>query len=588
MHLKEKRTPGTWKPRFIPNKGKGKSKFHPGYFATEEGEYWEHEGYYGDLGETAYGAWDAQSQSLGGYEDDTMAGFYGADTYANEYEYVDLDDPYLQVFAAMVADGLDENLDGEGADYAADVIQTEAEACFMRQQAHQKGHGGFSGKRFELKGELSLEERRARVSALKSKTSCRKCGQKGHWAGDAACPKGGGKGKKSSAASSTSTASSPKGKAASRGKSGSYKPRTVYFAVKEEDGPGDTAYLAYRSVPPPTSLDPENPPAAPAERRSLEGVAPATLSSLLSWPGPQMPSAHPTTRPSPAPTAASSSSASTSTWVVSSEAPSRPPAERSVAIVQEGRPWDEKLAQSCLQCKKVIERRQLEQPSKESRAATAAQSGDPHGEPHPLCQHLRVSHVGTNRHVWKRTCKDCGLRREGRQQPQTAAAMGYGAIGASAWEGPDTEAVKVLEMAGTVVMVQESGGMSVPLDRLPGIVENCVKVYRQRHCCGHGQGSAGLSRLNGADFTSPNREDRTATSSSGMWESRMRRSYTPASTRASPSSTSTRTSLTTRSGSSVKAAIFKPKLFRTSTVTFGPRSPRNIDNDRSGQMDQWL
>ena len=57
--------------------------------------------------------------------------------------------------------------------------------------------------------------------------------------------------------------------------------------------------------------------------------------------------------------------------------------------------------------------------------------------------------------------------------------MGHGALGAR-----NTEAVKVLELAGTVVMVQESGGLPVPLERLPEIVASCVNIYRAQHPAG--------------------------------------------------------------------------------------------------------
>ena len=46
--------------------------------------------------------------------------------------------------------------------------------------------------------------------------------------------------------------------------------------------------------------------------------------------------------------------------------------------------------------------------------------------------------------------------------------------------GPDTPAVKVMELAGTVVMIQESGGIPVELEKLPSIVERCVAIYRQK------------------------------------------------------------------------------------------------------------
>ena len=67
------------------------------------------------------------------------------------------------------------------------------------------------------------------------------------------------------------------------------------------------------------------------------------------------------------------------------------------------------------------------------------------------------------------------------ETPGLATAMGHGPIGRAHLEGKDTESVKVLEMAGTVVMVQESGGLPVSLERLPDIVKKCAEIYRARH-----------------------------------------------------------------------------------------------------------
>ena len=44
---------------------------------------------------------------------------------------------------------------------------------------------------------LSLDQRKAALARLKSKTKCRACGKLGHWEGDIICPKGSGKGGKS-------------------------------------------------------------------------------------------------------------------------------------------------------------------------------------------------------------------------------------------------------------------------------------------------------------------------------------------------------------------------------------------------------
>ena len=617
IHLREKKGPSPWRPRFggkggPPWKGKWKGQ---GFFSEEAG----HDGWDGAYEGEAYlgyaeAGWDNHSQSLGGYEDETASGYYGSDAgLTSEYEYQEIEDPVLQVFAAMVADGLDENVDQESAEYASEIIQAEAEAFFVRQKAQAKGHTGFGGaKRYEVRGQLSLEERKARVTALKSRTTCRACGARGHWSGDSVCPKGGkGKGRPPSSSSTASTKGGHgKGKDKT-GKGGAHKARTVYFAVREADSRQPQVFMTnngdFTRVPPPADLCDSVPLVPPS---SLDGVALTSLASMLSWSG----RAEPATTQG-APSAPSSSCAAAASFSLplprtAATAPSTsaggllpaplgsPPAATSVSSqwsLVPGKDWDHEMLfqalrvnsdvvmdqlleqarlnsgqptsgpmavenpedipepelravpltgaydlpllrvgtapsagleptagltdaeepeplhverphaeatsspptveqaackhertttkgtnryytiRTCLSCRQVLERTKKEQATASSTAATRPlhEQGN--------CAHLHVSHAGTNHHVWKWYCKDCGLKREGRQSEASAASMGYGALGNRNLEGPDTAAVKVLEMAGTVVMVQESGGTPVPLSKLPGIVEKCAEIYQAKH-----------------------------------------------------------------------------------------------------------
>ncbi|CAE7938917.1 unnamed protein product, partial [Symbiodinium sp. KB8] len=259
LHQKEKRT----QPHFPRGKGPGYNK---GGYRSGKGKGY---GYLAEFEEAedydeAYVAWDNQSQSLADYDEEGYA--YQA---APDLDYVDEAEGVVQAFTAMLQEGFDETLDGEAAEFAAEVLQSEGEAYMLRQQ-----------------------ERKARISSLKERTTCKRCGQKGHWANDASCPKG--KGKRSSkgaptTSSASSTASTAASKGKNKGKGGPNKPRPVYFAISEPDHATKTAMMATRDdftkVPPPTSLDPPRPAAALAPT-SLDGVAPpSTLSSLLSWPG---------------------------------------------------------------------------------------------------------------------------------------------------------------------------------------------------------------------------------------------------------------------------------------------------------------
>ena len=213
----------------------GKSQFRPwskAYHVQSGDEYYDCED------------WDSHSQSLGGYEE--YDSYHAEETYAPDDEEV-----ICSAYVNMLEEGLDEN-DGEAAEFAAEILQAEAEAYFIRSKAGQSGHAGFGQSRqFQVQGHLTMEERKARVQQLKAKTQCRKCGQMGHWANDPQCPKSFRKGKgksvgspSSSHGSSTTTGSPKSGK----GKSGKGdKPRTVYFTINEydhEESDGKSTYEA--------------------------------------------------------------------------------------------------------------------------------------------------------------------------------------------------------------------------------------------------------------------------------------------------------------------------------------------------------
>ena len=186
------------------------------------------------------------------------------------------DDPEFddgELFAHLASQGLDVD-DEEALEYAAEIIQTEREAFFARHRAFKKGFKGSKGKgsgksstppssrHFDVQGQLSLSERQQRVQSLKSRTTCRKCGQVGHWSGDFICPKNNKGGKSGPGSSASSSAPTKSSASAGRGaKDG--KPRTVYFGIKSDDGYSRKSYMAmrYNAVPPPSCLsDGQAPP----------------------------------------------------------------------------------------------------------------------------------------------------------------------------------------------------------------------------------------------------------------------------------------------------------------------------------------
>ena len=207
--------------------------------------------------------WDNASQSLGGYEDLDDQSYYA---YETEEIYLDETDVVYEAFTALVDNGMDEE-DQESLDYAAEILQAEADVYFARQSASdgQKGFAWGGSRNFQVQGQLSFEEKKAKLQQVKNRTTCKRCGQYGHWQNDPVCPKGvrkgKGKSKKSSSMSSTSTTSSAKGKNGKPGGKGD-KPRTVYFTINEyEDynhGQGHFGYMVVKesmnAVPPPQVL----------------------------------------------------------------------------------------------------------------------------------------------------------------------------------------------------------------------------------------------------------------------------------------------------------------------------------------------
>ena len=240
------------------NKGSSKGKSY--------GKY----GYYVD----SYGynteEYETHSQSLGGYEaeESPASAYNAAEHYEPDYmEEQTEEEPYTETLAALLSEGLDEQ-NQEAVEYAAEILQIDAEAYYIHQKAQQAGHTGFGRDKGYGKGKskMSSEDRKARIDAIKRKTTCRKCGQMGHWSTDYACPKNRGKGgPKGSGGTTTSTASTATSQRGGRGSGKPAKPRTFYFVVNEyktaehetvEEIEEPKAYVVrgYHQVPPPDNV----------------------------------------------------------------------------------------------------------------------------------------------------------------------------------------------------------------------------------------------------------------------------------------------------------------------------------------------
>ena len=90
---------------------------------------------------------------------------------------------YAEEHLAFLSDGGLDMGKKEACDFASELIQSEQDAYFARKGAQSKGHGGFSkinAPPFETSGSISLDDKRARLRALKARTTCKKCGAVGH------------------------------------------------------------------------------------------------------------------------------------------------------------------------------------------------------------------------------------------------------------------------------------------------------------------------------------------------------------------------------------------------------------------------
>ena len=240
-----------WKSR---SKSGGYRSFHGGFHAeTVDDEAWE----WSSQTPTGFSAVDDGEWD---YVDDEL--YTGGAGYVSEYDMTEEtdDEAFLVMnFALLSESGFDMNNE-EACALAAESLQLENEAYMLRTQGKGKGHGGFQQQRqFDISGQVSFQERKARLAQLKAKTECRRCGMKGHWSGDAACPKAPRRG--SNSPKKGSHHSSPSSKSGSKGKSSNNKPRVVYFSMTNTDpGPKEGCGLMALEftgacIPPPSSLD---------------------------------------------------------------------------------------------------------------------------------------------------------------------------------------------------------------------------------------------------------------------------------------------------------------------------------------------
>eukprot|EP00435_Cladocopium_sp_Y103_P065198 s39_g27.t1 len=111
------------------------------------------------------------AKSLSGFDVDgspSASAYVAAEHYDPEYAEEREDDPVADSYAALISEGLDEQ-NPEALEYAAEIMQIDAEAFYVHQRASQAGHTGFGREKGfgKYKGKLSADERKARIDAIK-------------------------------------------------------------------------------------------------------------------------------------------------------------------------------------------------------------------------------------------------------------------------------------------------------------------------------------------------------------------------------------------------------------------------------------
>lgn len=110
------------------------------------------------------------------------------------YPEVGDDDTEIEEWEATVLNAVSAlGDDASDLDYAAvgEALQYEmaAMAAFgkAKGKSKSKGKGKGKGKGKLVRSNLTLEQRRAKLSEIKSRSKCMRCGAQGHWARDRQC-----------------------------------------------------------------------------------------------------------------------------------------------------------------------------------------------------------------------------------------------------------------------------------------------------------------------------------------------------------------------------------------------------------------
>jgi hypothetical protein len=205
VHLKESRRTSAGKGTSSKGKGKGRKGFFRRRYKGQ-GKGYRHianiaDEWYEDYPDAVdHESWNEEDEHEGYEEDDGdpaaayLAGSDGEDEGEEVYDEedeVEIENPVeaaeLQSIAFLAdADGHIDHLD-QDAEGAASYIQ-ESTTAFMT-FSKGKGKGKSKGRKgYPVRSStLSIDDRKAKLQDLKSRTSCKDCGRRGHWRGDVQC-----------------------------------------------------------------------------------------------------------------------------------------------------------------------------------------------------------------------------------------------------------------------------------------------------------------------------------------------------------------------------------------------------------------
>ena len=129
---------------------------------------------------------------LGGIEEHPEQPIPHVDNSPEAYDFHDEIDEYeATALNALMDLGEGETEDDKGI---GEAIQLQLAAFVAFGRVKGKGKGKPKGKGKVIRSNLSIEQRRQRLSEIKAKSKCLRCGAYGHWAGDPICEFPGAKG----------------------------------------------------------------------------------------------------------------------------------------------------------------------------------------------------------------------------------------------------------------------------------------------------------------------------------------------------------------------------------------------------------